>query len=107
VGGVDEMVERVVKAIRKHLPDARIILFGSRARGDALKESDIDLIVVSKRFEGMHFTDRATYVLKILWREGALPPVDVDLLCYTPEEFEERRREISIVSEALKYGIEL
>jgi len=30
---MDEMVERVAKAIRKHLPDARIILFGSRARG--------------------------------------------------------------------------
>jgi len=26
------MVERVVKAIRRHIPDARIILFGSRAR---------------------------------------------------------------------------
>jgi len=104
---VDEMVERVAEAIRKHLPDARIIIFGSRARGDALKESDIDLIVVSKRFEGMHFADRATHILKILWREGALPPVDVDLLCYTPEEFEERRREISVVSEALKYGVEL
>jgi len=85
----------------------RIILFGFRARGDALKKSDIDLIVVSRKFGGMHFTDRAMCVLKILWREGALPPVDVDLLCYTPEEFEERKREISVVSEALKYGIEL
>jgi len=37
----------------------------------------------------------------------ALPPVDVDLLCYTPEEFEEREREISIVREALKHGVEL
>jgi len=62
---------------------------------------------VSRKFEGMHFTDRATYILKILRREGALPPVDVDLLCYTLEEFEERRREISVVSEALKYGVEL
>jgi len=104
---VDETVERVVAAIRRHMPDARIVLFGSRARGDALKESDIDLIVVSRAFEGMSFTDRATHVLKILWREGALPPVDVDLLCYTPEEFEERRREISIVREALRYGVEL
>jgi len=104
---VDEMVLRVVEAIRRHIPDARIILFGSRARGDALKESDIDLIVVSKAFEGVGFTDRATYILKILWREGALPPVDVDLLCYTPEEFEEMKKRISIVSEALKYGVEL
>jgi len=103
---VDEITERVVKAIRERIPDARVILFGSRARGDALKDSDIDLIVVSKVFEGMHFTDRASYVLRILWEADTLPPVDVDLLCYTPEEFEERRREISIVREALLYGVE-
>jgi len=51
--------------------------------------------------------DRATYILKILWREGVLPSVDVGLLCYTREEFEERKREISIVREALKHGVEL
>jgi len=45
--------------------------------------------------------------LKILWREGALSPVDVDLLCYTPEDFEEKRKEISIVSESLRYGVNL
>jgi len=101
---VDEITERVVKAIRERIPDARVILFGSRARGDALKDSDIDLIVVSKVFEGMHFTDRASYVLRILWEADILPPVD--LLCYTPEEFEERRRKISIVREALLYGVE-
>jgi len=88
VRGVDETAERIVKAVRGHIPDARIILLGSRTRGDALKESDIDLITVSKTFEGTGFTDKATYVLKILLKEGALPPVDVDLLCYTPEEFE-------------------
>jgi len=51
--------------------------------------------------------DRATYILKILWREGALPSVDVDLLCYTLEEFEGRKREISIVRDVLKHGVEL
>jgi len=101
------MVERVVRAIRRHIPDARIILFRSRTRGDTLKESDIDLIVASKALEGIHFTHRAIYVLKILWREGALSPVDIDVLCYTPEEFEKRRREISVVSKALKHRVEL
>jgi len=29
------------------------------------------------------------------------------LLCYTPEEFEERKNGLNIVSEALKNGIEM
>jgi len=63
---VGEEVRRVVEAVRREIPDARIILFGSRARGDYLKTSDIDLIIVSRVFGGMHFSDRAKYVLEIL-----------------------------------------
>jgi len=54
----------------------------------------------------MHFTDRISYVLRILWRNKVLPQVDLDILCYTPREFE-KKNEISIVKEALSYGIEL
>jgi predicted nucleotidyltransferase len=31
---------------RAHRPDARVILFGSRARGDARKDSDWDLLIL-------------------------------------------------------------
>jgi hypothetical protein len=31
----------------------------------------------------------------------------VDFICYTPEEFEKLKKEVSIVSEALKEGIEI
>jgi hypothetical protein len=33
--------------------------------------------------------------------------VDVELFCYTPEEFEEKRVEFGLVKEALREGIEL
>lgn len=33
----------------------KIILFGSKARGNAKKESDIDLIIVSPYFEEKNF----------------------------------------------------
>jgi len=40
------------RAVRQRVPDARlmIILFGSRARGDAPRGSGVDLIVVSRVF---------------------------------------------------------
>ena len=100
-------VERIANVLRKHLPDAKIVLFGSRARGDELRDSDIDLIVVSQAFEGMSFTDRASYILRILWNQNALPRVDIDILCYTPREFKKKKNEISIVKEALRYGVTL
>ena len=104
---VDPLARRVAEAIRRRFPDARVILFGSRARGDALRTSDLDLIVVSRAFEGVAFTDRASMVLRVLWEEGVRLGVDVDLLCYTPGEFEAKVREIGVVSEAVRYGVEL
>ena len=41
---INEFVERSVKSYRKEI--VRIILFGSFARGDQRKDSDIDILVV-------------------------------------------------------------
>ena len=35
----------VLSTIRKHFPDARVIAFGSRVRGDSKKYSDLDLAI--------------------------------------------------------------
>ena len=104
--GLQVDLRGIAEAIKARIPDARVIVFGSRVRGDWLEESDVDIIVVSSVFEGMSFSDRASLVLRILWEERVLPRVDVDVLCYTPEEFERKRREIGVVSEALRYGVE-
>ena len=80
----------------------RAILFGSRVRGDALLSSDLDLILVSPDFEGVFFTDRPMAVVDAWDFEGA-PPLEV--LCYTPEEFERKRARIGIVRTALEEGI--
>jgi predicted nucleotidyltransferase len=94
---------------RKHLPrlwrkfaPLKVIAFGSRARGEALAESDLDLILVSPKFASMRFLDRPVKVLEALDSPGGL-----ELLCYTPEEFKEKRREMGIVRVAVKEGIEL
>ncbi len=100
-------LEAITNAIKKKLEDAKIILFGSRARGNYLKNSDIDLIIVSKYFRGKHFTERASLILKILLEENIELKHNIELLCYTPEEFEKKKKEIGIVKEALSHGIEL
>lgn len=91
---------------RKHLPRLRqkfaplkVIAFGSRARGEALEDSDLDLILVSPRFASMRFIERPVRVLETLDYPGGL-----ELLCYTPEEFERKREELGIVRVAVEEG---
>lgn len=80
----------------------RVIFFGSRARGDHLRSSDYDLIVVSPDFEGVAFTDRIS-PLYAYWDA----PEACDVLCYTPAEFAGKAAEIGVVAEALRYGVEV
>ena len=43
---VDPIVARMVECLREEFDPERILLFGSRARGDAGEGSDVDLLVV-------------------------------------------------------------
>ena len=80
----------------------RMILFGSRARGDVHRFSDVDLIVVSERLRRKDHIGRA-YPLHLEW-DLRYP---VDFLCYTPEEFRELSRRPSIVKVALAEGVSI
>ena len=93
---------RYLPRLRRRYRPELVLAFGSRARGDAIAESDLDLLVVSERFRAMPFLARASTVL------GDLdPPFAVDLLCYTPEEFRRKRGELGIVGLALEEGVVL
>lgn len=97
--GIEEIKE-FQKRVNKEFNPEVFILFGSRARGDSLKESDYDFIIVSREFQGIHFLERIQMVLE-LWDYDW----DVDILPYTPEEFNVKKDQIGIVNEAVKQGI--
>jgi len=93
--GLESFKEKVSK-----LGIEKIIVFGSFARGEMKKDSDIDLILVGKRFKGKKFFERA---LGLHWYWKLHYPVD--FICYTPKEFEKLKKRVSIVSTALREGI--
>ena len=99
---VKEWIDRFLAVIKDKYSPEKVLLFGSRARGDHLIDSDVDMIIVSKKFEGVNWLKRIRDV-SADWDGLVL----LEPICYTPEEFEEKRKRIGIVNEALKEGIEL
>lgn len=87
--------------VRDHFKIDHAILFGSRARGDELTDSDYDVVLVSSDFQDIFFSQRSALMYDF-WKYW---PIEIEPLCYTPEEFETKKRQIGIVSEAIKEGI--
>jgi hypothetical protein len=65
-----------------HFDLQKIVLFGSRARGDARPDSDYDVLVIAKT--DVPFIDRQGMGLMALGNRD----FSLDLLIYTPEEAE-------------------
>lgn len=96
---------KIIKKLKEFKSQNKIekmYLFGSMATGKMHKWSDVDLIVVSKRFRRQGIMDRSSN-LYIRWNLD----YPVDFLCYTPEEFNRLRKQITIVREAVKEGVKI
>lgn len=84
----------------------KMYLFGSYARGTFTKDSDVDIIIADKRFRGKTPAQRSKG-LWIDWHTRQKIRKPVDFICFSPEEFEREKKKVSIVSEAVREGIEL
>ena len=102
-GRVKEEVERI--ADDEEIELDQLVVFGSRVRDDFTEDSDVDLILVSRDFDGTNWYQRPKqFYLK--WDYEELP--SPELLCYTPEEFNEKKeRAGNIVRTAVKEGVKL
>ena len=87
----NEFISIMTERIVREFDPLQIILFGSQARGDADRHSDIDLLVVFAEL-----TDKRKTAVDIL-RVLADLPVAKDILVSTPEELERHRTRIGSV----------
>ncbi len=97
---ISQELKNFKKKLEKKIGKITMVLFGSNATGKATPDSDVDLIIVSPSFSGKKFYERS----RGFWLAWEIDK-PVDFICLTPEEFEEKSRQASIVSEALKHGI--
>lgn len=79
-----------------------LVVFGSRVRGDYLRDSDVDVLIVADTFRGLSFYERE-YIVSKKW----LYSIPLEAWCYTPEEVEKNlfeRPRIDIV-DAIENGL--
>lgn len=95
----EDIVQTIMKRSVERFQPLRIVLFGSHARGEAGKWSDVDLLVVLPEVD-----DKRKATVEILRVLGDLP-VSKDVIVTTPEEIAQRGHLIgSVLRAALREG---
>ena len=99
----DALLDRMVWAIVDEVDPEQVILFGSRGRGDARENSDIDLIVVEAEPFGPERSRRKEVVR--LYHALAEFHVPTDILVYSHEDVAYWRDSLNhVLARALREG---
>ncbi|TVQ96849.1 MAG: nucleotidyltransferase domain-containing protein [Desulfovibrionales bacterium] len=78
---LDQELARCLDVLKTKWNPKKVILFGTMAKGEVSEWSDIDLVVVEET--SLPFYQRLYQVRKLL-----RPQVAMDVIVYTPDEFE-------------------
>ena len=99
----DKLLDQMVQAIVAEVDPEQVILFGSRARGDAREDSDVDLVVVEAEPFGKTRSRRleAARVYEAVAGFDAL----TDILIYSRDEVDHWRDSVNhVLARALREG---
>jgi predicted nucleotidyltransferase len=99
-------LQTIKSTVGGFLPDAKVLLFGSRARGQATKDSDYDLLIVTNdTFAPRVKMDWESKIRKALVY-ALKAPFDV-ILASTNEVEEKKNLTGHIVQYAIREGVEI
>ena len=101
---IEQRLTGMAAAIRRIIPGAEVRLFGSRARGEAGPDSDVDLLITAPD-AWLAGRDRFA-LLADLWGAVAQPDLSVDLVLHSAGETARRANQAgSLVQEAIRDGV--
>jgi len=100
-----QITSRLLEIIRKITPNAKVILYGSEARGDAGPDSDIDLLILIDK-DKVSFEDqkRIAYPLYDVELETGIP---ISPLIFSKKQWENRPFLTPFYVNIINEGIEL
>jgi len=91
---LERELNRWLPLLIAHEQPYKIILFGSYCAGQVSEWSDLDLVIIKET--NAPFLDRTRQVLELL-----KPQVGLDVLVYTPKEFEQLCQERAFVRQEI------
>jgi predicted nucleotidyltransferase len=97
---IEKNVLDLFKALlSKRLSLYRVILFGSRARGDAMPYSDMDVLVILNESTSEQDND---YVSDCAWEAGFEHGIVIVPVVFTREEWENSPERYSLLAQAVR-----
>ncbi len=99
----EEVLQKMVEVIRREVDPELVIMFGSRARGEARDDSDLDLIVIEKEPFGKERSKlQESQKLYLALADFEVP---IDVLVYSQADVEKWRGSINnVLARGLREG---
>jgi len=99
----ETLLQQMVETIVREVSPQTIILFGSRARGDARSDSDVDLLVVETELFSPQRSRRKEAARLYIALKGLA--ISKDILLYSRDEFERWKNSLNhVVGRAHREG---
>ena len=93
------VLDALKKSIHRRFPDARLTLFGSRAREDADPDADLDVLVIVDTNE---LAEARQYVSECAWEASFDQGMIVVPVVYTQEDWENGPERYSLLAKAVR-----
>jgi len=93
-----DVVDVFKKLLNKKIKVAELILFGSRARGDADPDSDLDVLVIADELS----PELEEYISECAWEAGFQYGIVIVPVVFTRNEWENGPERYSLLAEAIK-----
>jgi predicted nucleotidyltransferase len=102
----NEVLNTIKATVHSFLPDARVMLFGSHAKGTSNKHSDYDILIITK--DTIPLLEKRDIKGKIGWALVRSIHAPFDLICHSQEEVDVYKNYYGhIVRYAMQEAVEL